>query len=276
MKKNALSFLSAILFLLSGCISSSHFYSPTISSSNPYHAIPLQSDSAKAATYLSGILTLGGANDGLRDNAFSFQGRIHRSHNFENLQAYYGANLTLGLYHISEFDNYQHAYSYPYYDSLNYHYYSSDNFFGSYGFNGGINAVISLPRGEWRPIGIEASVQREFGSYYSFRKNLPDSAADGIFRKNTTGIVGLYTDIIHKSRRGSEFGYKLSFGFVLNPSSDYTHVYNPNAIGTLLYFSNTIHFSKENITGFIQINLGNSYAANVQLGVNYKLGKKKK
>jgi len=275
MKKKTLLFLLVISLVFSNCVSSSYFYSPTISSSNPYHAIPLQSDSTKGATYVSGIITLGGANESLRDNAFSFQGRIHRSNNFGNFQAYYGANLTLGVYHVSEFDNYYHSYSYPYYDS-NYHYYSSNNFFGSYGFNGGINAVISLPRGEWRPIGIETSVQREFGSYYSFRKNLPDSAANGIFKKNTTGTIGIYTDIIHKSRHGAEFGYKLSFGFVINPSSDYAHVYNPNAVGALVYISNTLHLTKGNVTGFAQINLGNAYAANVQLGINYQLGKKKK
>ena len=269
MKKNSLQFLPVILFFLSGCVESSYLYSPSNATSNPYHAIPLQSDSLKGATYISSIFTLGGANEGLRDGVYAFQGRIHRSNNFKNLQAYYGANVSLGVYHVA---NYFNSYN-SYYDTA---LYASNNFFGSYGFNGGINAVIPTRHGgEWRVIGLETSVQKEFGNYYNFRKNLPDSASDVIFKKNVTGSVGIFTNIIGKSRHGTEFGYKMSLGFMLNPESDFTHYYNVhNIVNPIIYFSHALHWTKENVTGFVQFNFSNGYAGNVQFGINYRLGKK--
>jgi hypothetical protein len=243
--------------------------------SDPYHAIPLKSDSAKGATYISGVFTGGGANSDWRDAVYAFQGSIHRSNNFGNFQAYYGANLSLGCYHVKEYSRYD--YYYPN-DSLYNNVPASYNYFGMYGFNGGINTVIPFSNGggEWRAIGIEASLQKEFGNYYNFRKNLPDSSADIIFRKNVTGTVGICTDIVTKSRRGIEFGYKAAFGFMLNPQSDYVHVYNANELSPVTYFSQTLHLTRDNITGFIQLNFSNNYAGNMQFGINYMLGRNKK
>jgi hypothetical protein len=267
MKKNVFLLLGWILFFFSGCIESSYFFSPSNATSVPYHAVPMKSDSLRAATYVSSTFTVGGANEGWRDGVYAFQGRIHRSHNLGNFQAYYGANISLGSYHVANY----YSSSSPS-DSTTY---SSNNFFGSYGFSGGLNVVLPTNNGnEWRPIGIETSVQKEFGRYYNFRKNLPDSNADVVFRKNITATLGVFTDIIGKSRHGGEFGYKMGLGFMINPSSDYTHVYNRNTVNPVAYFSNTIHFSKSNISGFVQVNLSNSYAGNVQFGVNYRLGKK--
>ena len=270
MKKTFLLFLIISALLFGSCISSSYFLSPSNANSNPYHAIPLVSDSLKGATYVSGIFTMGGANQGWRDNVFAFQGRLHRSNNLGSFQTYYGANATLGSYRIAEFYS---PNSYPY-DTVNFHYYSTNSFFGYYGLNGGINLVVPTGHGgEWRPLGIETAVHREFGNYYNFRKNLPDSAADVTFKKNITGNIGIYTEIIHKSKHGAEFGYKMGWNFILNPSSDYTHVYSPNSVNPIGSFVNTIHFSKGKATGFVQINISNSYAGNVQFGLNYRLGK---
>lgn len=275
MKKISLLSLTVILFFFSSCITHAYFLSPSNAMTDPYHAIPLKSDSLKSITYLSGIFTAGGANNDWRDGLYSFQGRIHRSHNFGNFQAYYGANLSVGTYHVAEY--YRYSYSYPS-DSLYNHVLSTNNFFGMYGFNGGINAVVPFSNGggEWRAIGIETSLQKEFGNYYDFRKNLPDSSADIIFRKNVTGTVGICTDIVTKSRRGIEFGYKAAFGFMLNPQSDYVHIYNANELSPVTYFSQTLHLTRDNITGFIQLNFSNNYAGNMQFGINYMLGRNKK
>lgn len=271
MKTNHVLLLAAILFSFSSCIESAHFLSPSNAASNPYHAIPLQSDSIKGANYFSGLVTLGGANDAWVDNIYAFQARAHRANNFGNLQAYYGANLNIGTYHIAENYNYHNSY----YDTSHYHIYAANKFFGWYGFNGGINVVAPIRHsGEWRVIGVETSIQKEFGSYYGFRKDLADSAADNIFRKNVTGTVGIFTNIIGKTRHGAEIGYKMGFGFMLNPENNYTHVYDQNTVNPITYFSNTFHFTKEKVTGFVQINLSNSYAGNVQFGVNYRLGKR--
>ncbi len=270
MKKKTGIYCPFLLLFLSGCFESSYLYSPNNATSNPYHAIPLKSDSLKGATYISAIFNSGRANQDLRDGVYAFQARVHRSNNFGNFQAYYGANMSVGIYYMADY--YDH---HNFYDTA---YHASNNFFGSYGFNGGFDAVVPTRHGgEWRVLGIETSVQKEFGNYYKFRKNLPDSAADVIFKKNVTGTVGIFTNIINRSRHGIEFGYKMSLGLMLNPESDYTHFYNPyNIINPIVYFSHVLHFSKENVTGFVQFNFTNGYAANVQFGMNYRPGKTKK
>lgn len=261
----------------SSCVTYSYFYSPTNANSNPYHAIPLKSDSIKGATYINGLFTVGLANDSWRDAIGAFNLKIHRSNNFGNFQAYYGANICMGDYSIADFNTRDEPYNYNYDDTSSYYHIKGKNsFFGYYGFNGGINVVVPVKHsGEWRVIGIETSVQKEFGDYYNFRKNLRDSAADVIFRNNVTGTFGVFTEIIGKTRRGTEFGYKMSLGFMLNSQSDYTHVYESDILHTPAYFSHTLHWTRGRTTFFAQFNISNRYASSMQSGVNYKIGKKK-
>ena len=100
-------------------------------------------DSLKSAIYASGVFSNGPANYQNADNIVAFQGSLHRSNNFGIFQAYYGANLSLGSYHVSEFYMpvfYYGGYSRP--DSMN-HIYNSNKFFGSYGVSGGINLAVT-------------------------------------------------------------------------------------------------------------------------------------
>ncbi len=133
-----------IIPLFTSCIERRTYYlSPQLANSNPYHAIPMKADSLKSAIYASTVFTSGSANDQGADHLFVFQGSVHRSNNFGIFQAYYGANLSLGSYHVSDYYNmyYNQGYGNPYYlDSLN-HIPNSNNFFGSYGVSGGINIV---------------------------------------------------------------------------------------------------------------------------------------
>jgi hypothetical protein len=268
MKNNIYLTLSILLFLFSSCVTNSYFTSPTNGNSVPYHTIPLKADSTKGATYASGLFTAGGANSGWRDGLYSFQGRIYRGENFGSFQAYYGANISIGNYHVSNYTLYEHPY-----DTGRFQIPTSNQYYGTYGFNGGINTVIPFPkgRGEWRAIGIETSVIKEFGNYYNFRKALVDSSADVIFRNNITGTLGISTDIIGRSRGGTEFGYKAAVGFMLNPISDYTHVYNPGDVNPILYASHTLHLTKQNVTGFLQFNISTYHAGSIQFGFSYKL-----
>ncbi len=275
MKKNNLLFLSAIPLLFSSCVTYSYFQSTTNANSNPYHAIPLKSDSAKGASYVSGLFTVGRANDSWRDAVGTFHLNAHRSNNFGNFQSYYGATVALGDYSIADFNTRDRPYRYDDTSSY-YHIKGMNKFFGYYGFNGGIDVVLPTKHGgEWRIIGIETSVQKEFGNYYSFRKNLRDSSADVIFRNNVTGTFGFFTEIIGKTRRGKEFGYKMSYGFMLNSQSDYTHIYEADILHTPAYFSHTLHWTTDRTTFFAQFNIGTRYAGSMQFGVNYKISKKR-
>ena len=252
---------------LTGCLNRAYFLSPFNATSNYYHAIPAMSDSVKAATYISGAVSAGGANDFYNNEVFSFNGYFHRSHNFNKLQAWYGANLSLGSYNVDRTSYFNGNTTTP----VNYN--TGVKFFGGVGVSGGMNLVRPLGRRhEWRVIGIETTIQNEYGSYLDFRKNLPDSAANAITKNKVFATAGLTTEFVFKLRSGNLIGYKLAIGSSLQKTNRYYFDYNYESRSFIpAYVSNTLQITHKSLTGFGQINVGN-YAANFQMGVTYKLG----
>jgi hypothetical protein len=269
--------------LLSGCIPrQSYLLSPQNASSMVYHVIPMKVDSMPSAIYVNGVFSTGQANDRGTDHVFLFQGGVHRSHNFGNFQAFYGGSLTMGSYLLAEFykpnrDDLGNL-VYPYqFDSLN-HMPASNNFFGSYGFSGGINIVATHQHlkknrhSEWRIVGIETSMQNEFGKYADLRSKLPDSAANAIYRKRFSAYLGLYTEWLWSNQQLTEFGVKISVGEDLSPGSCYGRYYSSMSL-PLYTLSFNYHITKQKFTGYVQGNFG-TYASNIQFGLSYRLGKK--
>jgi hypothetical protein len=272
MRRAPLPSLPIILCFLSSCtVSHVYLMSPLDINSNYYHSIPTQYDSSRSATYASLLFDAGSSNYHGRDNLYAAQTHIHRSNNIGHFQTYYGANLSIGTYHVAE-------YSYtPYYlfgppDSPVQVTKSSQKSFGSYGFNGGIDLAIPLPRGgEWRVIGIETAFEKEFGSYLAYRKSLSDSNINILATYTWTKTIGLTTEFVWIRRSGTELGYKIALGgSILSPN---TFQGDKNA-DVPFYFSHTIHLTRGKITGFCQANFG-SHTDSFQCGVNYKLGKNK-
>ena len=268
--------------LLNSCIESrqGYYLSPNNSNSIPYHPIPLHSDSIRSALYINGGYYIGNANYFGYDQVSVGQLSIQRSNNFGIFQAYYSANIHLGAYNIADFYNSHYHYSggwfsfVPVAEDTIYHIPDQGKFFGSYGASGGINIVNASGKHEWRALGIEATIQNEFGNYSDFRKGLPDSAANVIFKKTLTVTMGLYTDIIWKSRHQMVFGLKFSGGLMLNSKSNYsqmiTDINATKNIFPLTYFSPCFHVTRNKITGFVQLNFG-SYADGFQTGFSYRL-----
>jgi hypothetical protein len=270
-----------VISLFGSCVYRHAYYlSPLNSNSNPYHAIPMKYDSLRSAMYVNGVFSHGPANDQGADQVMAFQGSVHRSSNFSFFQAYYGANLTLGSYHVSEYQHFSDFYGgyggFPINDSMN-RIPSSNNFFGSYGISGGINIVAThqhiriYRHSEWRILGLETSLQKEFGKYSDFRDKLPDTAANIIFRKHFSAYLGLYTEWLWTNKHKTEFGFKMAIGTDLSPGNGYSNYLAPSIL-PLYCFSIAYHVQKGHITGFIQGNFG-SYAENIQFGLSYRLGR---
>lgn len=278
MKKTAIPFLNLLLaaipFLFGGCIYSSHFQSPFYGTSEPYHVIPLKSDSMPSATYASGVFTEGGANDGLRDNVFSFTGSIYRSHNFGHFQGWYGGNVALGSYNVGNYSYYNDARPRRLSDSLPATARAGDRFFGGYGAGGGMDFVLPFGRGsEWRVVGVSFTLQKEFGDYWRFRKNLPDSMADVIFHNNLTGVMGFSTEFVFRTRH-SVIGYKLMLaGDIINGQGRYKGY--DSLYESVPFFQQSLSLTQNRFTGSFQLNVGN-HILNAQLGVSYRLEPKRR
>ena len=269
-----------ILSLFSSCLAHRQgmYLSPLDSQTIPYHTIPFKSDSLGSAIYGSLVYTAGTANDKGVDWVHAGQAFIYRSHNLGHFQAYYGVNIGLGIYGLSDFYNSHYTLGTPALigggdkpiDTF-YHIPANKYSFGNYGISGGINGVKILGRQEWRYLGFEMTLQKEFGNYYSFRKNLPDTAANIIFKNNITGTIGIYTDALWQNRYRTQFGFKFSLNMLINPQSNYTWQ-NTYSIFPIACFSTTFHITEKQFTGFIQSNFGTK-AASFQIGTNYRIGK---
>lgn len=274
MKKNYLLILLPAILFFTSCKTPSYYLSPLNSNSNYYHTIPLKSDSVKAATYASGAFLAGRSNFAWRDAVTAFQGDIHRSNNFGNFQAFYGANITLGKYSVQQNNivRYRYDSSAPYdnhYDTLAIP--SSGKFFGAYGCSGGINYVGQFKNGGECRIGIEASLNKEFGNYLSFRKALPDSLIDILEKNNWIKTLGVYFDFVFITKRDIRIGYKIALGSSVVSAA--TYLGRQNNI-TPIYFSQTFHVTHKQFTWFGQSNFV-TYAASLQFGGNYNLEVKK-
>ena len=259
---------AACMLFCSSCVETSYFQSPLQGNNQGYHAVPVASDSVKSATYINASLSFGGSNQNWRDAVYALQAGLHRGHVLDNFRLNYGASLVVGSYNVK-----------PYYD-----YYSNkpnaginvgSKFFGAYGFYGGISAAAPLGRrGEWRYIGLEGSLFNEFGDYYTFRKNLPDSLASEIDKEKYFGSLGLNTELVFKFRSQNKFGIKIAAGSYLrrlnyyDPSGGGNYYYHTH--DDLLYFSNTYHFTFNRATAYFQFNLA-THAAHFQVGMNYRL-----
>lgn len=264
-------FLLSAIFL-TGCIGRQAYYvSPFNGLNNPYHTIPLQADSTRSAFYANGSLSWGTANDLRADK--SFAGGLNFSHslNFGSFQARYGVGITGGSYRVDTFELSGNN------ETVNpsvINAVAGKKGFSGVGFDGGINFVVPMRNGEWRALGLETSVRREFGNYSAFRKNLPDSAATVIVRSDTYGTIGGYTEILTQSNL-TTYGFKVGAGTVIGKNYRKRGILDSD-IGPrpLLYnyLDITFHLSQGKWTGYLQYNDATK-ARVFMVGANYRLGR---
>jgi hypothetical protein len=263
------------LIFISGCKEYAYYQSPLQANDHPYKTTPLQSDSLQSATYISGHFMAGGANNRMHDNLFNFNFDVHRGHNLgPNFQGWYGAQLTLGGYDANKYETNANS-SNPgrAFDVTAVNATGGHKFFGAWGASGGLNVVVPFHRGgEWRIIGTELSYNHEFGDYLSFRQKLPAGAANGVNRDRYYWSMGYFTEIIAANpKTGLSGGYKLGLVTALKKLREDPVATSGNDF-TPVYFAQTFHLTKDHITGYLSWNIG-SYAMNVQMGANIRLGR---
>jgi hypothetical protein len=217
-----------------------------------------------SACYLNAAFSGGSANDRGHDKVYSFQTNFSAANNFKNFQMYYGGGLILGDY---KFNHYEGNYHSDIIDFQALDQFAGNYFFGAVGLNAGMDFVIPFPLGgDWRLVGLEASLYKDFGDYLSVREQLADTAATYIARGNSLATFGFYSEIVDKTKYGS-FGVKASAGWMLG--KDYHYV---GGIGNYGYFSFSLAPTFRRWTPYVQANFATK-AANAMIGLNYRLGK---
>lgn len=255
------------LVLLTGCVEQQLVYvSPYPNIQTGYNVTPLLRDSLKVASYGSFAFTNGSASHNLTDRVFIVQGKFHQSFQVaKNLQFYYGLQGSAGNYRV-DWDNY---YYYPVeLDPDKLPVKPGPKFTGSVGAIGGLNLIVQVSnRLDWKIIGVEGSISREFGDYQKFREKVPDSIVTFVDRRNTPGSLGLFTDfnfkMKHKRSMGMNFGGGTGFTR-LTSNTDYYRLRNS------AYFIAGYHFTSDRYTGYFQGRFGD-YFAGFFCGITYRL-----
>ncbi|HXB94694.1 MAG TPA: hypothetical protein VNU70_06035 [Puia sp.] len=287
MRQNLLSSLIPGLVsgvLLAGCVVNVHqqaFYvSPLNGNAEDYHPMPLQRDSAHTALYARIGYFSGDANDRSTDKTKGGTLSFYAAHHFGMVQCFFGPDFSLGTYNLGTFQNgarfglVQLTQLLTPLQSDQLQAYTGSKSFGSIGFSGGINLVTPLgARGEWRFLGVETSLQREFGDYLSTRRELPDSLATLIIRNRFFGTAGITSEIIGGTRRG-EFGFRFAGGWVLGSAYHSLNIYDSLSNGplTYYYFDASFHYTFDRYTAYYQVD-GGKKATTIRFGFIYRFGR---
>lgn len=269
-------FLLSVIICFSSCVTRSYYLSPLYGVSTSYKTTPLAKDTVKSNLYLNGAFNIGGNNENLRDNSFSFHGNIYNAHKFGAFRAWYGAGLTLGNYEVKKYDS---STTNPDFDTAYINKKAGNKFFGSANLGAGIS--IAIPVGnfcEWRIIGINGSLQNEFGKYLQFRQNMErnDIHITGLNSNSTLATAGIFSELSFITRTGS-FNLQLQYNYLIGGSYTYLD-YNSEGQQDIerryAYVSNTFALTVHRFTGFAQVNAGKRMA-NLGLGMNYQLAGRK-
>jgi hypothetical protein len=247
------------LFFLAGCASTSIYQSPYTYTQNSYHVLPVSTDTKVTTNYFSINHNLALINTDA-DFVSLMQVKWHQALKLgTSVQAYYGANFNAGLYFRSGGSYYIEQ------PELN----QKDMFTAAAGATGGL--VFTAPfsdRFEWRVVGIEGSVSKEFGRYMDFRNKSPDSLYYYSDKNSTPSTLGGFTELVFKARNGRlRFGYQFAAGSALHRIDSY---YNPYDDFTPYYINNTFQFTADRYTGYFQIRTG-TYYGGVQVGFTTRL-----
>jgi hypothetical protein len=205
-----ISLLGAFL-LFTACTQKAYFQNPVYANNLLYKTMPTKKEAVKTASYGGMSLGYSNMNDEGRDDAFILSGYLYQTQQTGIVQGYYGVDMHFGVYRVGTYreQSWYNGNTSLDVDLLNAN--AGRKFFGTTGGSGGINLVTRGKDVEWRYIGIEASLHKEFGSYYRFRKNLHDSAANLVDKKDLFPSLAIYSDFIVETDR-INLGVKLSGG----------------------------------------------------------------
>lgn len=274
----------ASAIILSGCLPTvreqAFYVSPFNGNSEDYHPMPTIHDSAVSAVYARAAYFSGSSNDHNTDQFAGVSASIYATNRFGIIQCFYGADFALGGYSIGTWDT---GYSLNFYRILQYlppaqsgqlKQYAGTQLFGSTAFSGGMNLVAPVGQnGEWRFLGVETALHREFGDYHDFRQHLPDSVATLVVHSRFFGTAGLTSEIIGATRNG-ELGMRLAGGWILGSAYHNLHIYDSLGRGPLRYsyFDATFHYTFRRYTAYFQID-GGTKSSSVRIGFVFRIGR---
>jgi hypothetical protein len=267
-----------LIAIFSACTTpktTAYFFSPLNGAVPVYRPSITNFDSLASAIDLSGTVIFGSANEDDRDDIFSFNSAITRSHAFKHIGLRYGVNVHTGNYKIAAIDPASGGETVDA-DYINQH--AKGYFFGSFGTDGAVHFAANGKKVEFRIIGFEWSLNKEFGNYASFRKATPQSK---VTLRDTTdfyGTAGGFSEVIMKPGN-SQVALRFGMGHALgNIYKDFDHPEYPEPYDRSLrfkYHSFAVACSKGPYSFFIQF-IECEKATSGNIGGSVRLNAKKR
>jgi len=269
------------LFALPGCYpppQQAYYASPVNGYATQYHPLPQITDSTHTAFYAEAGFFAGSANTHGKDYLNAFHGSFTIAHHTGRLQAWYGGDLSLGTFHMGQWDTGNIGRTYPRQQTVPFNpyvldLYSGAHSFGSVGFHGGVGVVLPINNGEWRIFGLEGSVNHEFGQYLAIRQKLPDTAASIIARGAAYGTFGINSEMVGSTKNG-EFGFRMALGTVLGKpyANPQVYDYRSEHYVSYGYLCLSTHYTYQKYTFYGQLNFATK-ADGISIGLAYRLNK---
>jgi hypothetical protein len=250
----------------SSCYRRLYYLSPYTATQSTYHAMPMLTDKSRTANYFTLATSFGSANQLASDNVFIAQGKWHQSRKFgKQIQGYFGAQFNVGSYKARTIGDTFNAY---YIDYSKINALAGKKFTAAAGVTAGAAYVVSLgSRHEWRVIGIEGALSREFGDYQQFREKLPDSIVTIVDKRRFPATIGGYTEMVFKpANERIRFGFQVGIGTGIFPQYSTTATYSKLRPR---YFYQTFQFTYDRYTSYFSGRFGNYFSA-IQLGISYR------
>ncbi len=277
--KNAAIACCLLVWLLTGCRTSSYYVSPMYGSSNSYRTLPLLSDSVHSSLYANSAVSTGSTNQRLHDDVYTLQGNIYRAHQFARFKGWYGAGLSGGIYDVRKFSDANVIN--PNFDTGYVNAHAGNYFFGSYNINGGLLYCLPMAGGsEWRILHFSPSFQKEFGSYSNFRKKLIQDtvAITGLATSRTLINLAIGSELAIRSRKHERFTIGLTYNWIGGREYKNTHLtyFDEQPPRRYNYFTVAGAYTYKRHTPFLQYSFGHRLV-NLQAGYNFCIadGKKK-
>lgn len=267
-------YLFLSLLLLSGC-AKNYFISPYYGNGVTYKSLPMLSDSIKNRLYAGGALSTGSVNNQLRDHNSTLHLQLYNTHSFNKLQLWYGGGLSVGLYHVGAIDSSYEDFQY-FDERKGYKFYS--------GFTTLAGLTYSIPinsKTEWRILGVQATLQREYANYLRFRKLIKEDEIwiSGLSVNPWLLTVSFSSEICWKTNTGNLF-YLGQINLLTGKEYKYSLLHNPlnpndKEGGRYAFFTNTFGLETKKASFFMQGYIGQRLIG-VQLGTNIPLLTNKK
>ncbi|HUX83895.1 MAG TPA: hypothetical protein VMV20_01590 [Chitinophagaceae bacterium] len=247
--------------LLESCSTTYSFYgSPVFGKTASYTTKPLLSDSVHSATYSSLVFSDGFSNFFSQDPIYAGQLRLYQVRQFSLFHFFYGTDLMLGNYGIA---NYQ---------DTGVTTIVGNHFFGNLGISGGGDFSLPIGKSEWRMIGVDLSLNQEFGSYLGFRMKQPVTIDTGVFKHSFLGTLALSSEWAFHTRHG-EFGFKYEFGTYLGNQGFLANnfIFPPSGLfhSSYRFYQFSFHVTFKQWTGYI-LEQGGTWEGDSRLGVIYR------